>query len=371
MNAAALLLALLVQEPAKAAPGDAVKKEEFPRWSVNGVIFTDMSFLRSKSGQQDTLPEEGVTGEFSLGATFHAAKPLRFTIRACVGCHELELQNAYADFDLNDVLSVRAGRIQIPFGGLSERTSHAQQESASRPLPYSMGHMVRGEEFNQGVLPAPIVDNGFQASLGAWIGDGARLTVEAAAVRGFKGSDPDLDFQFSREYADNNGEAAGVGRITLSGGALTVGASTMYGHYDDAGELAYFAAGAHAALHLGALNLRVEGLGRRNEYDNGGTEDTWSKYGWVVQSDLELDPQLRVFVMVDGLTVEDIFLGPVGPQSSPIGALTDDRNTITRASFGGVIPLYPGFLIKVSAEFWDFSDFADSWVFHFGVAAAF
>ncbi len=364
---AALLLGL--QEPAPAAPAKG-QAEEFPRWKVGGVLATDFSGIASDRHSNSTMEEEGIVGEYSLYGTFHASRNLRATVRLCVGCHEFTLQEAYGELDLS-AFSVRAGRLPVPFGGLSGRVNHAQMESSSKPLPYIMGHMVRGEQFNQGILPAPIVDNGFQATATAWLGESAKATLEAAVVRGFVGDSPDLDFEISRDFEDNNGEPAGVARLTVGGGPWTLGASGMYGHYDLEHELAYAVGGVHASLQLGPVGIRAEALARRTDFvDLAGDEDAHRKTAWVVQADWELDSQWRLFAMADGLRVEDIFLGPAGPQVSPFGT-PDDSSQVTRGTGGLVYALRPGFLLKTSAEFWDLSDFDDTWVFHFTAVVVF
>lgn len=143
------------------------------------------------------MEEEGITGEYTLSGTLHVAKAFRATLKVCVGCHEFTLQESFGELDVSDFVSVRAGRLPVPFGGFSQRVSHAQMESSSWPLPYAMGHMVRGEEFNQAIVPAPIVDNGFQATFGAWLGGSTRATLEMAVVCGFVGDSPDIAFDVS------------------------------------------------------------------------------------------------------------------------------------------------------------------------------
>ncbi len=347
-------------------------EDSYPRWNVNGVFSTDFSALIADNGSRATMPEEGVTGEYALGGTLHAAKELRVSVRACVGCHGFELQSAYGELDLSGGLSARAGRIAVPFGGLSQRTSPAQVESGSKPLPYIMGWMPREREFNLGIVPAPTVDNGAAVSGNAWVTDSIQLGFEAALVRGLKGGTVDLDFGLTRDFEDSNGEPAGAARATVTWGALTAGGSAMYGRYDPEGELAYAMLGADLQVHIGAWNVRLEGVWRETEFlESASDEDKSLRVAYVAQVDVELHPQWRAFALNDGLRVSGVFLGPAGPSPVPVFGGTDDLNSIVRTATGLVFSVRPGVLLKGSAEYWNFSDFDDTWVFHFSFVVSF
>lgn len=346
--------------------------EEYPRWSVSGVLSTDVSALLSDRGSRDTMPEEGIVGEYSLGGTLHASRDLRIVVRACVGCHGFELKDAYADFDLSSGLTVRAGRLPVPFGGLSRRTSPSQVESSSKPLPFVMGFMPRRREFNLGIVPAPIVDNGAAILARARLGEDVQVDFEAAVVRGLKGGVVDIDFEFSREFRDTNGEPAGAARTTLVVGPLTLGISGMGGHYDAEGALRYAMAGADLSLGWGDWNLRIEAVWRETEFiDASGGQDASKRLAYAAQIDVALGAEWRAFALSDGLRVEDLFLGPGGSSPFPVAGGADSTNTILRTAAGAVWAIRPGLLLKGSVEFWNFSDFDDTWVFHAALVASF
>lgn len=366
--------ALLAQDRPPAPPEAAREPEEkFPHWSVHGVFSTDFNALLSDRHARDTMPEEGVAGEYVLGASLHLDRRLTVSARSCFGCHGFELQSAVADYEILEGLTLRAGRFPLPFGSLSARFLPHQLESTSKPLPYIMGFMPRGREFNQGILPAPAVDNGAGATANLWLAEGVQLGLEAAVTRGFKGVAPDLDFELSRDFEDNNGEPAGAGRATLSAGPLALGLSAAGGRYDPDAELAYRLAGAD--LHLRFLegwNLRLEGAWRETDFrDPAGDRDASRRWSYAAQIDGEIDLRWRVFVLHDALRVEGLFLTPAGPQPAPAPGSSDSENVVTRIAAGVVFAARPGVLLKTSAEFWNFSDFDDTWVFHATLVVAF
>jgi hypothetical protein len=369
---AALAAALLPQDHPPDPPR-APAEEKFPHWSVHGVFSTDFNALRADRHSRDTMPEEGVAGEYILGASLHLDRRLSVSARSCFGCHGFELQSAYADYEVFEGITFRAGRFPIPFGAVSARWLPHQLESTSKPLPSIMGFMPRGREFNQGILPAPAADNGAAVLANAWLAEGVQLGLEAAVTRGLKGAGGDLDFQLSRDFEDNNGEPAGAGRAALSAGPLVLGVSAAGGRYDPDAALAYRLAGADLHLRfLDGWNLRLEGAWRETDFrDPAGDRDSSVRRSWAAQIDGEIAPQWRVFALHDALRVEGLFLTSAGPQPLPAPGSSDSENTVTRLAAGVVFAARPGVLLKTSAEFWNFSDFDDTWVFHAGLVVAF
>jgi hypothetical protein len=372
---AALAAGALLAQDRPPAPPEAARppEEQFPRWSVHGVFSTDFNALVSDRHARDTMPEEGVAGEYVLGASLHLDRRLTVSARSCFSCHGFELQSAFADYEVLDGVTLRAGRFPLPFGSMSARFLPHQLESTSKPLPYIMGFMPRGREFNQGILPAPAVDNGAGAMANLWLAEGIQLGLEAAVTRGFKGVDTDLDFELSRDFEDNNGEPAGAGRVTLTLGPLVLGASAAGGRYDPDAELAYRLVGAD--LHLRPFpgwNLRLEGAWRETDFrDPAGDRDASRRRSYAAQIDGEIAPQWRVFLLHDALHVEELFLTSAGPQPVPAPGSSDSENVVTRIAAGAVFAARPGVLLKTSAEFWNFSDFDDTWVFHATLVVSF
>jgi hypothetical protein len=333
---------------------------------VNGVLATDVSALETLGHSRDTFPDRGITGEYALGGRLEIGRDFRVAVRACVGCHGFELQAAYGEYDFCEFLTLRAGRLPLPFGSLSQRTSPAQVESSSKPLPYIMGSMVRRNEFNLGIIPSPIVDNGAAILGNVWVSPSLQVGYEVAAVTGLKGTSPDIDWVATRSFRDNNGEPAGAARLALSAGPFQAGASAMFGRYDQDHQLAYRMAEADLALHGGIWNFRVEGALRDTDYfDASGRVETSRRLGYAVQVDAALARNWRVFLLQDGLRVENIYLGPAGPQILPPASGPQGlTHSILRGVAGLVFAVRPGFLIKGSAEYWHFSDFDNAWVFH-------
>jgi hypothetical protein len=358
--------------PPQAPPEKPSKEETFPKWAVHGYFATDFSALYTRPGDaRDSMPDRGIAGEFALGGELYFSREITLSAQVCVGCHGFELQKAYGEYRASDAFILRAGRLSVPFGGISDRTSPAQVESSSMPLPYIMGWMVRRNEFNLGIVPSPIVDNGAEFLGNLWLSEGVELGYEVAVTTGLKGTSPDIDWIQTRNFQDNNGEPAGAGRITLSTDPVTLGASGMGGHYDPDHKLAYVLAEADLSLHLERWNLRLEGDYRTTEFlDALGSTRSSRRLGYVIQIDTALSDSWRIFFLQDGLQVRDLLLTALGPQPPPPGSRAP-RSSVLRYTGGVVFSARPGLLVKGSVEFWDFSNFADTTVFHVELVFAF
>jgi len=375
---AVVLLALSVVPTAQAqdpkVPAPVQKKgDDYPQWAVHGYVSADFNELLSPTEDRDAMTGRGILGQFSLGGTLHLAHSLRVELRACVGCHGFELQNAYVEFDITEFATMRAGRIPVPFGSMSQRVSPDQMESTSKPLPYIMGRMVRDKAFNQAIIPAPIIDNGGAILGNVWLGSSMQLGYEVGIVRGLKGDSPDLQFDISRDYVDNNGTPAGSGRISLTDGPVTLGVSGMLGQYDNDNGLDYRIGGVDLTVAMGRWNLRAEALCRETEYLNAaGNPNFARRLAYAVQIDGPLADAWRFFVLHDYLQTQELFLSPTGgPSVVPGAGFTDDKNSIQRFVGGLVFTVRPGLLLKGSVEYWNFTDFSDSVVLHFEVVATF
>jgi hypothetical protein len=369
----ALAVPAMAQDPVrKPAPKE---QEEFPRWNVSGTFYTDISAVEADKHERNPIPEEGITGEYALGATYHVDKTFNITVRACVGCHSFELQNAYVDWQLDSTWSFRAGRIPVPFGGFSRRTSPSHIESATKPLPYIMGGMVREQQFNMGIVPAPFIDNGAAVTGTFWITKSAKLSVETAVVRGLNGFSPDIDFDVSRDFEDVNGEPAVAARALVTADPITAGASVSWGRYDADSELDYVMGSVELQIRFGAWNLRLEGIVRETDFFSpdpfsaGREKESSRRSAYIVQVDGPVAEGWRAFVLHDYLKVDDIFLGPGGPVGVSTALTTDDSNTIFRVAGGVVHSVRAGLQIKGSVEYWDPSDFEKAIVLHLGVVA--
>lgn len=330
--------------------------------------------------------EEGFMGEFAGFGTISMPKAagmagrVRANIRACYGCHGLEIESAHFTFEASAHFSFRAGRFALPLGGINSRHDQTVRVQVSKPLPQIMGGMIRGREFNQGVLPAPMSDNGFGATALVDGGD-FMLRFDLFAVGGLKsGGSPDLSFVASRDYEDNNAEPAVGGRITADFDWIVVGGSGMLGNSDASGRNTYqfvtvdlsFNFGYMTDDLLGDLTLDVYAAQRRTEYfDAGGGESHFWKRGYWAQLSFSLFEDFKVAVSADGLFVSDIPLSPFGPTTFAGAAITDRSNQLNRGSAGFAWSLGSGIQAKGGIEYWDFSDFKDAVAYQVALAIAF
>jgi len=322
-------------------------------------------------------PEEGFNGEFAAFGSFSMpeadgiASKVKVNIRACYSCHGLELECAFFSFSANSHVSIRAGRFALPIGGINGRHDQSVRIAVSKPLPQIMGGMIRGREFNQGVIPAPMVDNGIGISGDIEVGD-FQIAYDFFVVSGLKASGTaDLSFVQSRDFEDNNAEPAAGGRLSVDNDWMTLGAAGMVGNSDAGGRNTYQVMTVDITLNFDQLRFDFLYAQRRTEYDlAGGAEGHFWKRGYWAQLSYPLTEDLTVAVSGDGLFVSDMTLGAFGPTTFP-GALTDGSNQLNRATFGLAWSLGSGVQAKGGIEYWDFSDFKDAVAYQLGLVWAF
>lgn len=362
----------------KTATAETEKPRGF-RWRVGGSFGVSNGWLTAESKhRRGVMPDEGVVGEFALTASVKTPlKGLRAKARVCWGCHTVELEDAFFEYRADSRLRVRAGRFSLPFGHINERHDQNVRRTVSKPLPYIMGNMVRQREFNLGVLPAPTVDNGIAAGGKFSLFSGGQLSYDAFAVAGLKGFGPDLNFITSRQFRDLNGEPALGGRVGFSvvgsGVSWNFSGSYMWGNYDPGGRRNYQVAALASTLDIGPFSLKWEAVARQTEYANpdNGEDNSFLKYGYWIQADLEVARGVYIVAALDGLFVTDLYLGPNGPGLTQGSNTTDDHNRITRIVGGVGYSPWGGILLKAAAEYWEFSDFQDSWVIQGSIGWAF
>jgi hypothetical protein len=147
---------------------------------------------------------------------------LSVNIKSCIGCHGVELDQAYGSAYINDYLNIDAGRINVPFGSFNESHDPANYKMATKPLPYMMGHMVRQDEFNLGVVPMPFVDNGISVYGTVWPADRLSIFYVAYVINGFHSfSNHDLNWSAKWTGQQNIGGAR-QGFVPGRGGAVRV-----------------------------------------------------------------------------------------------------------------------------------------------------
>lgn len=328
---------------------------------------------------------DGFTTELAVKLAVDFTENFSANVKICYGCHGFETNMAFVDLRVADQLNFRVGRMIPSFGDFQLRHDPANHRANSKPLPYDMGRMLRRPEWNMSILPAPYVDNGLEINGTQWFGDDFQLDYAVYAVSGFKGNNDALDFDFvqsrsgSLYYVDNNSEPAFGGRLAATFNlsdyvSATLGLSGMYGHYDPSAELAYFIGGFDFYLRLDALALRGEYLIRRTEFAVGSQPESrfrfefdpndnfFIKDGFYIEAEYPFTSWLEGFYRFDGMRR----VGTVAA-TSPLS----DNTGILRQTAGGNFVVERGLRIKLSIEFWDFTDFDDEIAIHAGVTANF
>ncbi len=277
-----------------------------------------------------------------------------FTIKACGGCHGIELDQAYGEVLYVDGLNVRAGRINVPFGEFNTRHDPANFVTPSKPLPYAMGDMLfyTSKGFNLGIVPTPFIDNGVEVFGTFSLGTKVQLDYSLYAGKGLAGTN-DYDFASSRQYLDNNRTPSGGGRVVLAGGDWAVGGSFNAGAYDPKDSLLSMMGGFELYFRIGKVTFRGEGLLRRTDLDPNAVGyaynvvDTYiEKFGWYAQLDFELHRKFILAVRSDG--IHRFGLPLPGSDLSPSAGMQ-------RQTLAGLFRITENFALKADYELWTFS----------------
>jgi hypothetical protein len=335
--------------------------------------------------QPRTSTLDGGTVELSLKLAVDFSGSASASVKVCFACHGFETGMAYVELRQSEELRLRVGRFTPELGAFPARHDPANHDTSDKPLPYDMGRMLRLRDWNEGVLPAPWVDNGAEV-IGTHFFDGGRLDYAAYLVGGPKGdaAATDFDFTLSRSpqtyYIDNNSQpSAGVrmsGTVELGEAeSLVVGASGMAGHYDPAARLGFVIAGADATLQLETFVLRAEYLARWTQMALGGdpaltfaygpVDGRYATYFFKDGFYAEAEQQFGRFALLarwDGLRRSGNVLATSALRS---------KSAVLRSTAAAVYRLRSGIKLKASAEYYDFSDFADAIAVHVGMATAF
>jgi hypothetical protein len=326
---------------------------------------------------------DGFTTELAVKLAVDFSERVSASVKICYGCHGFETHMAFVDMRVVDQFNVRLGRMNPSFGDFPLRNDPANHRASSKPLPYDMGRMLRGVEWNLGVLPSPYVDNGAEVYGTQWFGDDVQLDYAAHVMSGLKGSASagDLNFVESRSgslyYVDNNSRPSFGGRLALTANlseavSATLGASALRGQYDPEATLDYVIAGADLFLRLDALVLRGEYLLRRTDTAPGSADafryrqtpgkDFFVKDGFYVEAEYPFTAWLEGFARFDGLRRK----GNVALRS-PLRS----ESAVLRQTVGVNVLIERSLRLKLSAEHWDFSDFDDELAAHVGITANF
>lgn len=350
--------------------------------NVAGSIYLNHPYLFSDRDEVLGATARGFNAEASFKVVADVTDNVSASAKVCWGCHGFMADMAYVDWIITDPFNVRFGRFPVPFGEFYLRHDPANHRSATKPLPYAMGRMLRRDEYNLAVLPEPYPDNGIELFGTVRGGDLLELAYSLYAVAGLKGSAAagDLDFIQSRiEYfADNNRTPAVGGRLALSFPNLpltawrwfSIGASGMYGHYDEAGELYYLLGGLDLYTRFDRINLRGEVLFRRTEipdapdlYRQALQDHFVQREGFYGQVDGPLTSWFEWLVRVDGFRRA----GPLLVNSP----LEDVDSNILRYTVGANLLPTTGIKLKINYELWRFSEFPQEHIVHSGIVGTF
>lgn len=320
---------------------------------------------------------DGFITEMSVKVAVDFSDHISTNVKVCFSCHGFELAMAYIDLTVVDQLRFRVGRFNPSFGEFQLRHDPANHRTVDKPLPYDMGRMVRLREWNLGILPAPYVDNGLEVGGTHWVGNVLQLDYAAYAVGGLRGNSDGTDVDWIQQrsgafyYLDNNSRPAFGGRVSATldladvDMLYTLGASAMAGRYDPKSELTYQIGGVDFYARIKRVELRAEYLMRRTEMSL--TQDPGARFKYGPGKNGKYD---RYFLK-DGFYVEAIV--PVLPRFELVGRFDGLRrfgnvpvtsglrkeSAVLRYTFGGDVSLGYGVRIKLSGEYYDFSDFDD------------
>jgi hypothetical protein len=336
--------------------------------------------------QARTTSFDGMTAELSLKMSIDFTSSASASVKVCFACHGFEAAAAFVDLRAADELSVRIGRLTPEFGSFPQRGDPANHRTNDKPLPYDMGRMLHKTDWNEGILPAPWVDNGLEL-LGTRFVGGGRVDYAAYILSGPKGQSGSADFDFilSRDanqyYVDNNSEPivgarlSGTADLDSDGHAITFGASFMTGHYDPDRQLGFLIAGADLVASLDGVVIRAEYLARRTDMagstdptlwkyrpnSDGKLDDHFSKHGFYAEAEVPIGP-VDAFARFDGL----LRYGNVRTSSA-----LSSSSKLLRYTAGAAVRVSANVRLKASVEYYQFNDFADDVALHLGVATPF
>jgi hypothetical protein len=330
---------------------------------------------------------DGMTAELSLKMSIDFSSNASASVKVCFACHGFEAAAAFVDLRAADELSVRIGRLTPEFGSFPQRGDPANHRTNDKPLPYDMGRMLHHVDWNEGILPAPWVDNGVEL-LGTRFVNGGRVDYAAYILSGPKGETDaaDVNFISSRSpnayYADNNSEPvvgarlSGTADLDAQGHAVTFGASFMTGHYDPDRRLGFLIAGADLTINLDAVVIRAEYLARRTDMAVGASpatlfkygpgpdgvyDDHFFKHGFYGEAEIPIGP-VDAFARFDGL----LRFGNVLAESR-----LSSSARLLRYTTGAAIRLSANIRLKASVEYYQSNDLGDDVALHLGVATPF
>jgi hypothetical protein len=348
----------------------------FPRsaWAVDNTLAgsVQLDYMLVPSAPKANARSnafDGFTTEATVKLVVDVSDHLSASVKVCFGCHGFEADMAYAEYRLSPELGLRAGRFSPSFGAFNLRHDPANHGLSSKPLPYDMGRMLRLNQWDMSVLPSPFPDNGAEIGGTHWFGDTAQIDYAAYAVAGFKAAKDatDIDWIQSRSpslyYVDNNARPAVGGRFagTLRLGDdsdVSLGGSFMYGTLDRDNTISYAIAGADVTFRANKTIVRAEYLSRRQDLDTSDPSrfkysiskergDFFTKHGAYVELEQRVSSHVTLLARADGMAR----FGNVAAGSELV-----DGSTVIRGTLGGAYSFERGIRLKLSSEYWRFSD---------------
>ena len=314
------------------------------------------------------LTFDGATVELSLKHAVDLSEHTSASVKVCFACHGFEAGMAFVELRAADELHVRVGRMTPAFGAFPARHDPANHLTSDKPLPYDMGRMVRYTDWNEGVLPAPWVDNGIEVG-GTRFFEYGRLDYAVWAMSGPKANADGNDFDFVQSrsgdlyYVDNNSQPAAGARVSgamelLGHGTLELGASAMGGHYDPNAKLWFWIGGVDVAVDLeDVVKLRGEYLYRRTDV---AMADHFDKQGFYVEGDVPIG-RVDLLARFDGLHRSG---------DLPAGSMLAATSTLLRYTAAVAVKV-DTIRIKSSVELYDFTEFDRELAVHLGLATPF
>jgi hypothetical protein len=370
--------------PAQPAPEDEPTLHKLRR-NFAGSVQLDYMGVPSETTSRK-LALDGATAEVSLKLAMEFTRQITANVKMCYACHGVEIGMAYFDLRVADELNFRVGRFTPAFGEFPLRADPANHRTSDKPLPYDMGRMIRIDDWNEGVLPAPWVDNGIELDGTHFFGEHLQADYAAYAIGGPRaGTNPtDFDFKLSRSgesyYIDNNSRPAIGGQLVASAitdnTTVSAGISVMRGTYDPDHHKRFSIAGAHAVLRARDIYFRLEYLTRRTEMsvenaaarfrygpDASGVFDPFViKDGGYAELEVPIMSRLTLVAREDGLRRRGNVLK---------GSVMSSNSRVIRHTAALAYELSPSLRLKLSYEYVDFSDYHDESVIHVGIAGPF
>ncbi len=364
------------------------KKETFRRNFAGSIQLDYMAIPTEKTGRR--IAFDGATAEVSLKIAMDFSNKISSNVKVCIACHGFEVGMAFFDLRVADQLNFRVGRFTPSFGEFPVRHDPANHRTSDKPLPYDMGRMVRASDFNQGVLPAPWVDNGLEINGTHYLAEKVQASYALYAVGGPRAASEPVDFDFTQSrsgesyYIDNNSRPAVGGQLVFAIGSgksnVSFGASVMRGTYDPDHKLLFTILGGHLVLRYRDLFLRFEYLNRKTKMEVNASEDgegpifknapradgTYDPYfvkdGGYAELEMPLHKRLTLVLREDGLRRRGNVITTSELRSDSV---------VIRHTAGIAVGLGQSLRLKASFERYDFSDFSDESVIHVGIAGPF